>query len=1107
MSRPADWQAREQALDTNSSFIVQAPAGSGKTELLTQRYLALLAKVESPENILAITFTRKAANEMRNRIVGAIEKSRDNPEPTAEHELKTWQLGRDVLERDFEQQWRLLESPGRLRISTIDSLCHSITRQMPMLAQLGGGIAVADDCNAQYQQAARDTIDQGLSGQFAEATHLVLDYLGNRVDRLETLLSGMLAGRDRWLDDLRALRQAAAGIESMEAVLGDLVSAELLQAQSVVGESLIMQLIPLMQYASGNVPDKLEHWKAWADISEPPGCQPADLAKWNLISEALLTGGGSIRSPRGITKTIGFIAQSPETLQFKELVGNLADDEQLLETLNTIQTLPNPEFSGDEASVIDALIKLLTHSVGQLKLVFGTNSQLDHSEVMLRALDALGEEDQPTDLALALDYKIQHILADEVQDTSRSQFRLFEKLTQGWQPEEGRTFFAVGDPMQSIYLFRQAEVGLYLQAWERGIGEIPLTPLRLTVNFRSQGGLVEWFNRAFPSVFPNQSDVVDGAVSYSPAESWHPPQSASVTINPILASKQQEAEKVVELIQQAQQQRPGKSVAVLVRSRPVLDEIVPELVNAGIAFKAVDIEKLSAQPVVADLQSLTRALVHPADRVAWLAILRAPWCGAGLQALLDIAGTQSEQPLWPEIVASQDAQVQRIVPVLSDAIAQRGQLPIRQLVEATWRSLGGPECCDSAIELKAAELFFEQLEALEAEQGSVGEIIDFQRLEDSVDKLFSPPDNSSENRVQLMTIHKSKGLQFDTVIVPGLGRKPANDDEPPLRWMEHQTADGESHVIIAPLKRDGGDNSKLNKLIAEFQKSKRHNEVARLLYVAATRAETQLHFTSTMSVVKSGEFGSCPPGSLLSALWPVAEPDFLNALESYKAIDEDELPERPSSNRYRRLPLAWKPAAAAEGIQMPEAPLQASDDQPIEYDWASPTARHVGSLVHRLLEQIANDGLHAWDDQRLKQLQPTLETALQAQGVGAADLGWAAGSVVKALRQTLGHPQGHWLLESHAEARSEMPLSGMLNGELVNAVIDRTFVDDKGTRWIVDYKASRHSGSDIEGFYASEAERYTPQLKKYQQLFSQRESRPVKMALYFPLMQHLLELN
>ncbi|MFT5063682.1 MAG: ATP-dependent helicase/nuclease subunit A [Gammaproteobacteria bacterium] len=1109
MSRPADWQAREQALDTNTSFIVQAPAGSGKTELLTQRYLALLAKVESPENILAITFTRKAANEMRNRIVGAIEKSRDSAEPTAEHELKTWQLGRAVLERDFEQEWMLLDSPGRLRISTIDSLCHSITRQMPLLAQLGGGIAVADDCNALYQQAARDTIDQGLTGRFADATHLVLDYLGNRVDRLETLLSSMLAGRDRWLNDLGSLQYAAAdvGIEAMETVLSDLVCTELAHAQSVVGESLITEIIPLMQYAANHVPDKLSHWAEWQNIAGPLGSQAADLPHWNLLAEALLTGGGTIRSAKGITKALGFIAKSPETEQFKELVGNLAGDEALQAALNTVQTLPHPEFSDEESNVIDALIKLLTHAVAQLKLVFGSRAQLDHSEVMLRALDALGDEDQPTDLALALDYKIQHILADEVQDTSRSQFRLFEKLVQGWQPDEGRTFFAVGDPMQSIYLFRQAEVGLYLQAWDTGIGDIPLTQLSLTVNFRSQGGLVEWFNQSFPAVFPPQNDAAHGAVTYASADAWHESQPAPVSINPILGTKQQEAAKVVELIQNAQQQRPGKSIAILVRTRPVLDEIVPALVEAGIAFKAVDIEKLSAQPVVSDLQALTRALIHPADRVAWLAVLRAPWCGVGLSALLDIAGRRSDYPIWPQLIANQDPLVQRILPVLQAAIAQRGRLPVRQLVEATWRRLGGPGCCTSALELKAAELFFEQLEKLEAEQGSTGELIDFQRLEDSIDKLYSPPDTSSENSVQLMTIHKSKGLQFDTVIVPGLGRKPANDDEPPLRWMEHQTSTGESHVVIAPLKRDGGETSKLNRLISKHHIAKQHNEVARLFYVAATRAETQLHFTSTLAVLKSGKLAARPAGSLLDAFWPIAELSFAEALQAYSAPADEDLANRPTSNSYSRLPLSWQAEVLEEGIQMPEAPSQPTDEQPIDYDWASPAARHVGSLIHRLLEQAANDHLNGWDEPRLKTLQPSLELALQSQGVSKADLGWAAGSVVKALRQTLNHPQGRWLLESHPEARSEMPISGVLNGEVINAIIDRTFVDDKGTRWIVDYKASRHSGGDLKGFYNSEAERYTPQLKKYLQLFSQRESRPVKLALYFPLMQHLLELN
>ena len=127
---PPDAAIRERALDITESFLVQAPAGSGKTELLTQRFLALLATVETPEAIVAITFTRKAAGEMRSRISGALQKALGE-QPDEDHAQRTWQLARSALNRDSALQWGLLDNPARLRVMTIDSLCLSLTNQMP----------------------------------------------------------------------------------------------------------------------------------------------------------------------------------------------------------------------------------------------------------------------------------------------------------------------------------------------------------------------------------------------------------------------------------------------------------------------------------------------------------------------------------------------------------------------------------------------------------------------------------------------------------------------------------------------------------------------------------------------------------------------------------------------------------------------------------------------------------------------------------------------------------------------------------------------------------------------------------------------------------------
>ena len=144
MTEPSDAAARASALDPTRSFIVQAPAGSGKTELLTQRFLRLLATVEYPEEVIALTFTRKAAAEMRERIVSALQQAANNAVVGNDNDRLRMRLAGDVLLRDREQEWRLAANPQRLRVMTIDAFNGGLVRQMPLTAQLGATLNTTD---------------------------------------------------------------------------------------------------------------------------------------------------------------------------------------------------------------------------------------------------------------------------------------------------------------------------------------------------------------------------------------------------------------------------------------------------------------------------------------------------------------------------------------------------------------------------------------------------------------------------------------------------------------------------------------------------------------------------------------------------------------------------------------------------------------------------------------------------------------------------------------------------------------------------------------------------------------------------------------------------
>ncbi len=194
-----DALAREKALDPAHSFIVQAPAGSGKTELLVRRYLVLLAQVRFPESIIAITFTRKAAAEMRLRILNALEMALQ-PSPLSAKEEIRWQLARKVLNHDKTMDWNLLANPNRLRIQTIDSFCQTLTRQMPLLSTLGDQLTPIDNPDFLYRLAAQELIAHlENESPWQEALVHIFKHLDNDFNRLESLLSELLSHREQWL--------------------------------------------------------------------------------------------------------------------------------------------------------------------------------------------------------------------------------------------------------------------------------------------------------------------------------------------------------------------------------------------------------------------------------------------------------------------------------------------------------------------------------------------------------------------------------------------------------------------------------------------------------------------------------------------------------------------------------------------------------------------------------------------------------------------------------------------------------------------------------------------------------------------------------------------
>jgi ATP-dependent exoDNAse (exonuclease V) beta subunit len=1117
---PADLDQRRRALDVCGSFIVQAPAGSGKTELLIQRILALLAVATRPEEILAITFTRKAAAEMHKRLLEALETARNGTPPVAAHTAQTFALASAALTRDRALGWNLLDNPTRLQVMTIDSCCAMLVRRMPWLARFGEAPAIAEQPLDLYRSAAEHLLARlERGGEGSAAIECLLAHLDNRLPLLRDLLVAMLGRRDQWLRHLGGVTPDTAR-PGLESALRRQTVAALAVLRTHLPSNLLAELCTLGSWAAGNLAESGDnHLEPLRDLARLPGVCADDLPAWLAIAHLVLTQGGTVRVRPD--KRLGFPAD--RTLQHaamksrcEAVLRQLPDHAPAVEALQALRELPAMVYDAGQWQVLAALIELLPLASLELREVFRSRGQVDFAEIAQGALAALGDDLAPSDLLLHLDSRLRHILVDEFQDTSRGQFELLARLTAGWQEGDGRTLFLVGDPMQSIYRFREAEVGLYLRVRAQGLETVRLTPLTLQANFRSQGKLVDWFNATFAGLFPPQVDEMRGAVPFAAAQPIVAALPAAAVSLTCFAGRDDgaEAAQIIALVHQAQAEQPLGTVAVLVRSRSHLAALIPALKAAGLPWQAQEIDPLSSRPAILDLLALTRALLHPADRVAWLSVLRAPWCGLCLDDLLALGddddsrplwealtGRGVQLPLWSDLSADGQRRLERVVPVLSRALASKGRVPLRRLVTSTWLGLSGPAGL-AAGDLADAEQFFAVLDELD--EG--GDLVRLEALAERLTGLFAAPDPLAGPTLQLMTIHKAKGLEFDTVILPGLGRAVRSPERALLLWQEQPgPARRDEGLLLAPIPAsDRDEQDPTYRAIARIHADKDDLETVRLFYVAATRARRRLHLLGHVVRSRDGEL-SAAPGSLLKAAWPT-----LATTTEIHVVDTVADPPVSQERQVmlRRLPLGWLPPSLAPtlAVALP-VPRRASvhDHVPatgLSLTLRSEEGRLIGTAVHGWLERFAADGLTPWPVQRLAELHAPLREELLRDGVPLGRVDACVALAVGALAKTLASTRGRWILQAHRDAASELALTGSSDGVPVHAVIDRTFVDEQGVRWVIDYKCSRpREGETVEAFLAGEVERYRAQLQEYCRLMTLRSPQePVKAAIYLPLL-------
>jgi ATP-dependent exoDNAse (exonuclease V) beta subunit len=1169
---PIDQPARNRALDIGHSFAVSAPAGSGKTGLLTQRVLGLLAHCDEPENILAITFTKKAASEMQARILDALRDAEQHTtEPEDDYLKATWHLAQAVLRRNHEKQWELFSCPNRLRVTTIDSLCRSISQQMPFESQLGHTPEILDNPHTAYRLAARDTLKQ-LTQSGELQTHLtrLIQHFDNKLDRIETLLVQLLTKRDQWLGPMLQSKDQRHILEMM---LTEVIEEQLHMAQDTLAP-IASELGLLADHAAQQLQASSSPINACLGLCGLPDTHIDAVPQWLGIKELLLTQKGELR--KSATKAIGFLAPSDKSLskeqqgeakvakqRMGELFAQCKEMADVEKHVNALANLPSARYEEKQWQLLDSLNHVLLDLALRLQPVFQQLGKTDYLAVTLAALDALGEADSPSDLALALDYKIQHILVDEFQDTSSTQLTLLERLTAGWQPNDGRTLFVVGDAMQSCYRFRDANVGIFLNAREYGIGDIHLEPLDLQVNFRSQEGIVKWVNQSFTHIFPALNDSNRGAVSYSPSISFNAALDTPAVQTHLLAyndklptPRKHEAHTVVNIIQRSQAQAPNDSIALLVRSKAHAQEIIYALNDANIAYQATDIDRLDTCMPVLDCLSLTKALLYPNDRLAWLSLLRAPWCGLDMHDLLAVAEYGKHNKRWPLLIdtimqsdialsSSGQKKLTRFSHVIQQALAQQKRQSLRRWIHGTWLALGGAGLLIDPSDIDNVHTFFGVLDHYE--QGAT--IPQWQDVEKAVNELYAKPQKTHSHTgippVDIMSIHKSKGLEFDTVIIPALDKKPRSSDKELILWLERiayspKTHQQEAQLLISPVNATGDNNDPIYQFIQQQHTEKEQLESDRVLYVGCTRAVKQLHLVayaaidskltdddpSASAAITYEQLKVPSKQSLLARLWPTIANSHANDCHMTPCDIPATHDEHPfyNKNSHPNIIISlhddWQaPTIRANTLlkdyrgnnalaknnagHMPIAQTDFFDEA--DNSHANVNDKKNNNTAPAARENIAKPDALLQREQRyigtvihlaLQHITDTDDTQWHEQRIQQQQPFWRTQLIQAGISPLNIANALEKVTLAVRNTLNDTQGQWLLNNQHKNSateyelwnhqgqhIIDRTFVEAE-TRWIIDYKSSQPSEEQsIEQFLEEEKQQYTTQLQRYRSLF------------------------
>ena len=1115
---PPDQDQRDAALDITKSFIVQAPAGSGKTTLLVKRYLKLLTVVREPEEILAITFTRKAAKEMRTRILRAIRDVDD-------------ELAAQVLQRDKALNWQLTINPHRMRIQTIDSFVRRVVAQLPCQSQLSLVYETTDNAGVLYEEAASRTLDliADETSPFGDDIAKALALSDNDYVTLHKLLTQMLGTREHWLEFLMEIVGDDLSEHDTDGFQHQLIDARTAYVASLIDNlrktigielwNRLTTIVTASQRSRGRVID------GEIDLSDPE--------EITFLVQTFLTQQSDPR--KQVTSREGFPRLDKLRKERWQKCRNELFNRITPESLALLRNMPTTDLAEQIQDNISCYATVLIAAANELHRVFEESKEIDFTEISIAARRALRVDGAPTDLALALDYKIKHIMVDEYQDTSASQDDLLALLMDGWEPDDGNTFFAVGDPMQSIYAFRNANVGNFLRAEQSGLANRKLTKLQLTTNFRSTKGLVELCNRIFKTVLGDTSDPIFGRVEFAESDTTdnETDTNAGFTIC-ISDSDQHEAELVAnKVLELTKSSKSHEKIAILVRTRSGLEPLFLALRREGLRWKGVEIQSLSDLPVVRDLYSLTRALLNKSDRQSWAEVLMSPLVGLDMAdiELLSELERGFEMVLKTSSVSTQGGQIlDRVSDHLTEALLSQHR-SVRSRIERLWYQLGGPGAYPSLDDPKSETLIANARHYFDVLEQFTEATFDADLVWSTVTGMYATEINDNAD-VEIMTVHKAKGLEFDHVILPNLNRTTRRN----LKELAYFSRFGD-RVVVAVHSPEEADP--LHDLAYTTRTAVLNNEIPRLLYVAATRAKRSLWLYGTVKNNKTREgiprpakssflgllheIGKLPPGRV-----PGTEDLLTNVVvrsEVEWTYDFDEQDRDDASERFqvwRRVDPDWQFVPPTDmpvlptGLEIDQREIiqdpsslrlsqSVTDANPVRNrrfrDFSELVSLQIGLSESMVIGQLVHGEMQRMVEMRDMSLPDVARVEmwrnqLRSKGYSTNQTSNILEAVQQQVKYSTENEHGRWLLNpDHDQSEVEASYTFVIDDSKHTVIVDRTFIEDK-TRWIVDYKSSTipdDSGSSLE----VKVLRYQWQLFVYADVLAEIDDTPIRAGIYF----------